>query len=56
MMLGVSEWRCSCGLRVKVVAEGTGTEIVVSCPNCGKENTVTADHIISVENIKDEAL
>jgi hypothetical protein len=52
MSLVISNWRCRCGIRIKLVAEMTATNpaatIAVACPMCEDERVVCADKVISV--------
>jgi predicted RNA-binding Zn-ribbon protein involved in translation (DUF1610 family) len=48
----VAVWRCKCGMRVKVLAEAennqTSSTQVASCPECGNQQVIRAEKIISI--------
>jgi len=47
----VSLWRCTCGTRVKVVAETDSTpsaHVDAACPGCGETQAIRAARIITV--------
>jgi hypothetical protein len=52
----VSTWRCTCGVRVMIVAERdlekpTAT-ITVACPECGEVQVIDGQRIISITHEK----
>jgi len=56
MITIVSAWRCTCGVRVVIVAERdldkpTAT-VTVACPECGDAQVIDADRIISINHEK----
>jgi hypothetical protein len=59
MITGVSIWRCSCGLTMKVITETDRTRMTESrekltalCPNCHAEHVVNAHRIVSLTTEK----
>jgi hypothetical protein len=48
----VAVWRCKCGMRVKVLAEAennqTSSTQLASCPECGSQQVIHAEKIVSV--------
>jgi len=54
----VASWRCKCGTFVRVFAQAdsdrTPPKQTVSCPNCGDQQIVYGDKIISVTGDKSE--
>jgi hypothetical protein len=48
----VATWRCQCGIGIKVVGETDRTKPVslqmAACPNCGFQQAIYVDEIISV--------
>jgi hypothetical protein len=54
----VTVWRCSCGMRIKVIAEAPqnrarGSQLA-ACPKCGAKQIVEAERIISIaEDVSD---
>jgi ribosomal protein S27E len=54
MIKGVSQWRCKCGVTVKVLTEtdrGTineGFNLEVACPNCGDRQHIYAHRAVQV--------
>jgi hypothetical protein len=50
----VASWRCQCGAHIKVLAETDRDKPIVAtrsaaCPECGNQQTVYGERIISIE-------
>ena len=52
MITAITKWPCvGCGVNVRVETEasvGSRATVSVVCPNCGKEQSVSGERIISV--------
>jgi hypothetical protein len=48
----VSTWRCKCGITIKVTGETIRNKAVTpqmaKCPNCGFQQTVDVDRILTI--------
>jgi hypothetical protein len=60
MIHSVSTWRCTCGVRVKVVSEVDENKpratALASCPNCNEPHMMNANRIIAISHQTIETL